>query len=1036
MIKLYTTDSYFNIFTILNSLLEKSVNGLDNKNVVFSEAKISLMIERSIASKFGGSFNTDVYSFGKYLSVKHHSEKVLSKEGSAMVIKRLLSEINLNCFRASKTNLAPSLFDLIIQLKSAGVTPDMLESANLDSHSVLKEKLSDITRVFSCYEEFIKNNGYDDQSSLLSYLPEIIEKDEDIKNTDVYLVGYTGFTAQARSIVKALVKSAKSVTFILTEGKNEQVFVNETASFVRILASQLGERILEKFVQSDYSLEGKELVDCLFLPKYYSKDFTAGKTDRISLLEAKNPLEEIERVAETIKSSVMKGENRYKDFTIAVSNVEEYSDYVKKVFNILEIPYYLDEKKNAKGQPLVSLIISYVDVFRKNFERKALISFMKNPFYSQDKSLIDSFENYLIKNNVNFANLKKPFNTNQSEELIQMENLRKEVLGVFSRFDVEKMLSSLSVKEKTEELSLRLKEMGEVEESAINSQVYQAVIDILEQMKKILGQTSLSLTEFKNVFLSGISALELSIIPQYNDAVFVGGYKEVALAKSKNLFLVGLTSSVPEIRQDVALLSDGDIDALEQVKVLIEPKISIINRRARENFVLALGAFSNHLYLSYPLRTVDGSVNQKTEILSTVTKRFTLCGFESKNGYLTKKQGLNTFASDLGAFVDGSKDDIIDAYSFYQAEGKELSSKVVEFANSEIKSTLSIGKALISGQVSPTTIEDYFHCPYKAFLSHSIRLKRREEDKVDALSVGNLMHDVFKEYADRVNVVEDEESSDALFLEVLEKVIKEEKYAKYLEDCATKATVDRVVLESKKYCYKIFASLKNSDFKVSKTEASFGDRPTDQFKAISLNDGKIKLCGKIDRVDESDNYYRVVDYKTGKAECTDKLLFSGLKLQLFLYAAAVEASFGEDKKKLAGIYYLPVSDKFNAIDKKIEPMTVGKTLGEDQALLEQDKEFFVKGSSEFYSATIDKKGKTTSVVDEKVLKDYIEYAKRISEKAAERIDQGVIVPSPIEGACEYCEFKVLCPFDKVTERKINSVEEQTIIESVGGETNE
>jgi DNA replication protein DnaC len=102
--------------------------------------------------------------------------------------------------------------------------------------------------------------------------------------------------------------------------------------------------------------------------------------------------------------------------------------------------------------------------------------------------LIDSFENHLIKNNVNFANLKKPFNTNQSEELIQMENMRKEALGVFSHFDVEKMLSSLSVKEKTEELSLRLKEMGEVEESAINSQVYQAVIDILEQMKKILEQ--------------------------------------------------------------------------------------------------------------------------------------------------------------------------------------------------------------------------------------------------------------------------------------------------------------------------------------------------------------------------------------------------------------------------------------------------------------------------------------------------------------------------------------------------------------------
>ena len=189
---------------------EKSVNDLDSKNVIFSEAKISLMIERGIAKKFGGSFNTDVYSFGKFLHENKKIDKLLSKEGSAMAIKRILSGVSLNTLKASASMLAPSLFELIIQLKSAGVTPEVLANPNLPKDSALKGKIEDIYNVFSEYEKFIKEENYDDQSSLLDYLPDIIRESEEIKNSDVYLVGFTSFTSQARSIVKALVESAKS----------------------------------------------------------------------------------------------------------------------------------------------------------------------------------------------------------------------------------------------------------------------------------------------------------------------------------------------------------------------------------------------------------------------------------------------------------------------------------------------------------------------------------------------------------------------------------------------------------------------------------------------------------------------------------------------------------------------------------------------------------------------------------------------------------------------------------------------------------
>ena len=99
MVKLLLTDSYYEIFNVLSTSLKGKANSLDGRNLIFCEEKISLMAERKICADFGGTFNTDVYSFGNFLRVNKYLDGVLSKEGSAMVVKRILSTISLGCLR-------------------------------------------------------------------------------------------------------------------------------------------------------------------------------------------------------------------------------------------------------------------------------------------------------------------------------------------------------------------------------------------------------------------------------------------------------------------------------------------------------------------------------------------------------------------------------------------------------------------------------------------------------------------------------------------------------------------------------------------------------------------------------------------------------------------------------------------------------------------------------------------------------------------------------------------------------------------------
>lgn len=1037
MVKILTTDSYFNLFPILVSELKKRPIGLDGRNIVFCEGKVSLMAERAVCSELKGSFNTEVYSFGNYLLRKKPIPNLLSKEGSAMAVKRILSEVGLKCFKQSRTYLAPTLFDLIIQLKSAKVTCEDISNAASKTNGVLKNKLLDVAEVYGAYEKFIADNGFEDQSSVLSYLPEVIRDSEEIRAADVFILGFDGFTAQMRATISAIIDVAKSVTAILVEGDNSFLFVNETASSVRDLCARKGVKVREQRVESNYSYQAKTLVERLFNPVLTSGKELKGKAKNIYSGVFDGQEQELLTIAETIKREVLSGRSRYRDNTVAVADLSTYRDGIERIFKTLDIPYFLDEKKRVENHPLITLIISYADAYRKNMERQALSCFYKNPLFCADKTLSDAFENYVATYNVNYSKIKEPFTfkCKKGVGLEELEEFREKICSVFAEFNVKTMLEKLQVEKTLKGLTERLAALGETEEAAVNEQIYEVATRLLGEMQMMLGDKQISVAEFKNVFLSGVSALDLAIIPQYNDAVFIGGFKETALVKAKNLFVAGLTSDVPTVKSDVAILSDGDIDALEQIKVLVEPKIRVVNHRMKENVGMAISAFSERLFVTTTTAGLDGKKLEKSEVFTTIEKLFETQEMGKYCGYVTERQGLESFAKALGDFADGRMDDFSVPTSFYEISDKSITDNLLKSAKKEVKSRLNgARRQIVGGVTSPTVLEDYYKCPYRAFISHGLRLKQRDEGQVNSLSVGNLMHEIFKLYVDKIERVFDENSSNELFKISADTVLSQDEYKKFLSEKDTAAAVSRVLTESRKYCYKTYRSLKDSSYKCL-SEVSFGGGNEKNYPALKLSNGKVAIKGKIDRLDQSEKYFRIIDYKTGSVDATDKSLFAGVKLQLYLYAAAVKKKFdGEGGKFPSGLYYLPVSDKFKKGGEELCSLAEGKTLTESDALLSQDKNFAQNGRSEFMPVKMDKdKIKGGSSAEE--MQAYMNYAVALAEQAEKSMNDGVILPTPYENVCEYCEYNSLCGYEG-GRRKIGKVDGETFINATdGGDSN-
>lgn len=1012
---LIETNNYYGIFSALIKALDGKTTGLKGKNLIFCEEKISLMAESAICSAYSGSFNTDVYSFGNYLRKNKKIENVLGKEGAVMAVRKVLNAVPLNCFNKSRVNLSRALYELIIQLKSAKVSPEDVFAAIGGTDGLLKNKITDVYSVYSEYEKFLKNNGLEDQSSVLSYLPDVIENDKDVENTDVVLLGFTSWTAQARAAVETIIKKAKSVTAITVGGENGFLYVNEvTEAFARLCRKQGVSVSYEKI--TDYANEESEIINRnLFNPAAYKRE--PKETDKIFVTAYSDEYEEIKTVAETIKKAVTEKKCRYSDVNVVID--KSYADALKEYFSLLEIPFFLDEKKKADNHPLVKLIVSYADIFKSGFEREKVLSFIKNPLFSEDKNANDLFDNFVTENNINYEKIKLPFEGDK--ELISLiEPIRKNFCEVTEKFDVNELLEKLNAEEKIKNFSVFLAESGQAEEKGLNDQAYDAVISLLNQMEMILGKNALAPSEFKTVFLTGVSAMELSLIPQYRDAVFVGDFKETALVSSDYLFVTGLNETRPVAGDDVAILSDSDIDRLEKLKLLVEPKIKAVNDRAREQAGLAVTAFKKGLFLSYGLNGSNGDKHEESEIITYVKKLFNCKKLNFSSDYLTEKQGIRNFAKACGDFAAGKINDFTAPSSFYAAADKTRLNEILNASNKEIKLRLE-NRSAVGEITSPTAIEDYYSCPLKAFLTRTLKIKEKEVGEVSPLSVGNFMHDVFERYVKNIDKVNDEETSAALVREIAEKLFLSEKYSRYLKDESAKAVIDRLIEEATDYCYKTYEQLTRSKFKPAETEVKFGDG--EKYPAVSLLGGKIKLRGKIDRIDEYDKYYRVIDYKTGAATASEKYLFTGLKLQLYLYASVIK------DKQLAGVYYLPVSGGYKKGGDKEPPMTVGKSLNDKEVLFAQDENLKENGVSEFLETRIEqlKKGeKISKATDGEILRAFTEYALKMCENAAMQMEEGVIAPSPFEDACKYCGYKGICDFSAVTPRETGKIDEETV----------
>ena len=1022
----------------------------------------------------------------------------LSKCGKAMLVYSILNKHKkeLEFLGKSDENI-----DLVIrtitEFKKHGITINNLkDEVKKTQNAYLKTKLSDMILLYENFENKIVDN-YIDDTDLLTMLAKHLDEVEFIKNSIIYIDEFAGFTHQEYEIIKGLIKHAKQVNItICVDNLNPAInpdtdiyYSNKITLYKLIdLVNENNFKLEEPvFLKDQYRFKTKELKHLANNIYEIQSTKYEENVENIRLFLAKNPYSEIENIAKEIKKLVRDKKIRYKDISIITKNIDTYASLVRAIFKQYEIPVFIDEKRDLNQNIIIQYVLSILEILVKNFSSESVFSYVKLGFCEIDEDEIFKLENYCNKWGIKQNKWKKDFNIeaedkSKKQEVERLNELRKQIIMPLielkesikkekTAINVTKSLYEFIQNQKIEEKVIsrisKLEEEKNIDLSNEYKSSYQVLIEILDEIVLIFNEEKISLDNYSKILKIGLKNSGLGKIPGTQDQVTFGDVNRSRSHKVKNIFIIGLNDgSFPSINKDEGFFNDLDREELKQDG--IELAKGTLEQLYEDNFNIykAFTTAENQLYLSYVSTDSESKSLRPSMLTNKIKKMFPK--LIEKSDVINKEYDLfnkevtyEELIENIDKIRNGESIDKIwyEIYNYYKSQN-EWKEKLFEDLEGLKYSNLpnQIKKANIDKlygnklNTSVSQLERYRSCPFSYYLQYGLKLKEKEELKIQSFNTGSFMHETIDEFFEYVREEQilltqiEEEQIKEIVSQIIDKNLNLSKNYIFTATAKYKVLVKRlkrIVSKALKY---IIETLIYSDFDIEGTEIEFNKKGKYPPIVLELDNGKkVEITGKIDRIDTADSgdgkYLRIIDYKSSSKNIDLNEVYAGLQIQLLTYTDAICKA--EDIMP-AGVFYFSLLEQMIKADKKVSDEEIEDMIRKnfrmkglilaDVKIIKMNDNTLKTGSSKMVPAAITQSGtvneKWTNGVNKeqfKILQDYID--KTIKDISKEILSGKIdLKPYNKKGKtpCEYCSYKSICGFNtKQNGNKYNYIDKKS-----------
>ncbi len=1084
------------------------------KPIVFlTPAHLTYKIERKLAGmleKNGKGFmRVQVYSFarlarqvlletggGIYPRLSVIGKRLLLKKVSA----RRAKELKVFSKAVKRRGFSADLADCVKELKGFGISPEYLgEKSAALADGQLKEKVQDLAILYRDFSVQMAGT-YNDAEDVLDALIKHIPDSGYLQGAEVWLDGFAYFNPQERAIITELLKTAARVHVSLQMDVYDDA-ANSADTGLFHDAWEIEKILTEIAVREKHEVQRRMMPD---LYRYKAEGIATierdlfrpvpqkGECSGVKIIEAANRRRELDAVAVDIVKLCRESNYHWNEIGVLFRNPEDYGNLPSMVFNDYGIPFFCDFKREGVQHPLAELIRSAFDILQR-WQYEPIFRALKTGFFSIIPDQIDLLENYVLRFGIKDDRWLQSENWNwikrydelettetelteqQKEELLAVDMIRRRITEPLQMFAEEmknsgnvkdmtmavyNFLNKMEVPQKLLEWSEKAQSEGRLADAAMHRQIWDDVVDLLEQFVTMSGEEKLSHKDYAAIFSEGLEALNVALIPPGHDYVSISSFDRNSLAGVRALYIVGANEGVmPRRCQESGLFSDA-----ERLH-LAEHDIKLAGGSRRESFseanVLYRGFVtgSDYLWISYPLADTDGKGLKPSVYIAKLKEKIMpeaeqlYIGIEEAENKIdplsavaNKRQAVTALSAVLRDYGDkvnelGFWQDI---YNYLSAD-KEMAtlfSLVIRGLNSNSlaeKLPEKLAEQLYGRnnrlKASISRFESFRDCPFKHFLEHGMKLKEREKYQFQIREHGTFLHAVMAQFGEDLKNEGkkwSEISSDDCHKrcsEIVEKLAPR-MMGEILYSSEQKNNLrERIQRTAEKSLNRLIEFDKISKFSPAEFERSFGLGEGDASPLrLNLQNGFVlEIRGKIDRIDRSDDgkYYLIIDYKTGQMEINLTDVFYGVKMQLLTYLLLAR-SIAADDAVPAGVLYCFLRNKTITDDCRLSETAVKERINKELRmpgwlLADEDIVKMVDETAKFIKVKLKAKGgiESNSLSGVKTKDEFgilLKYMEWMLKDTGNKILAGEINIRPYKGkekACKYCHYQAVCRFDRL-----------------------
>lgn len=1091
---------------IYNEIIQASIKEPERNFYLIVPEQYTMEAQRELVTMHpaGGMMNIDAIGMNR-LAYRVFDElgistgQVLEDFGKSMLIKKILCEqqdtLQVYGSYYDKLGFVDEMKSMMSEIFQYNIKQDTIDEImeQIPEDSVVAGKMQDIRHIYEEFEAFA-GERYIVAEQLVELLTRHVGQSKLVCGSSLYFDGFTGFTPVQLELVEKLMTCANDLTFSFTLDDRDQKYEHIKDYELFYLTKTTIKKLTEAAAAAGVEIESPVVLpgtinyrlgenrELFFLERnLFRSPYQKWKQplERIHLTATGDAQDEIVFVASTIRRLVREKGYRYKDIAIVAGDLEQASHIYERVMDEYEIPVFIDANACLKANPCAETIRSVLAVLADDFSYDSVFRFLKAGMTDLVFEDIELLENYALKRGVRgYSRWNRAVSENyEKTSPVNVEEIRQAFMKMFG--DIRKVfadkkavtkdyvealydfLLQIHMYEKLEARKNELYEENRINEGDAYGQIFEKTVRLFDKIAELLGDTKMSVKEFYEIVDTGLSDIEVGVVPPTVDRVLIGDITRSRLNHIKVLFFTSVNDGiVPKAPKKGRILSDRDRDILSDCGLELAPSDKQNSYIEQFYIYTILTKPSDHLYISYHKLSASLESMRPSYLLGRISSIFPSLQAEEYDAASCMPDTVNR---SLRRILRTEEDDSEDA------ESRILTRILMEKGFARELTAIYKGRTYrnVAEQLPPETIallygrylhasvsklELYARCGFAYFLKYGLRLKEREMYQVDVRNVGVILHSVmeglFKQVRDTRNNDWENFPEDERMLMVTELVNRaaEESAGDFFEDNARNAymlqMIERMAQTSAGMLQK---HIRLGSMKPGMLEKTF-DSAKDEVGSYLFelpNQIQMSINGKIDRVDveEEDGtvYIKVIDYKSSTRKLSLEEVLNGEQLQLVTYSAIayeIEKMIYPDKNiQIAGLLYYSFDDPVIEIESSEIDTDTEQPEFSDQEKLDAERmekmklQGFVNESpaviqkmdhtcNQSLPVKLDKNGdikKSENVVSADQIRTIMELTRENIEELGSQIAEGKIAIEPYKNksntGCDYCEFKNICHFD-------------------------